>query len=61
MSRKQRRNHDVVVGADDDGAAACVECGDPIHEVVRFDRSKPVAYRRTSYWRHHRRWSKRPA
>lgn len=64
MSRKQRRDHRVIVGVDSEGAAACVECGDRIERVyvIGYDRAKPVSERRTenTYWRHVRRWYRRP-
>jgi hypothetical protein len=61
MSLKQRRDHKPDYSYD---AFVCLRCGDPIEyiEVVGYDRSKPVAERRTvrGYWRHVRRWFKKP-
>lgn len=53
MSRGQRRDHDVIVGADDKVGIICIECNEVLEQVY---------HRQTGryYWRHHRRWHRKP-
>ena len=69
MSLKQRRDHKPLApnlcDEDCDHEHLCMFCADPIEriEVVGYDRTKSVSQRRTvrGYWRHQRRWHRKPA
>jgi len=52
VSREDKRDHDVVVGAGDEGVI-CIECGEPLDQY--YDRRSG-----TFHWRHKRRWWKKP-
>lgn len=63
MSRKQRRDHDPWPMFSTE-PNLCGECGEKLLLVRAsgYDRTKPVSERLVdrSYWRHRRRWQKKP-
>lgn len=59
MSKRQRRDHQPVVGETRQGITLCKECGERIRQIRdrTYDRRRPVAKRvqERTYWRHWRR------